>query len=71
MNLLYSIYLYYPSNCLAIGIPGANLVIDQVAGGVRLHPDTLRAFGTDRAPARWPWILAGAAGAAFLYLLFH
>ena len=44
----------------------------QVAGGgVRLHPDTLRAFGTDRAPSRWPWVLAGAAGAAFLYLLFH
>jgi ubiquinone biosynthesis protein len=40
-------------------------------GGVRLHPDTLRAFGTDRAPARWPWVLAGAAGAAFLYLLFR
>ncbi|MBI1246088.1 MAG: 2-polyprenylphenol 6-hydroxylase [Alphaproteobacteria bacterium] len=40
-------------------------------GGVRLHPDTLKAFGTDRAPARWPWVLAGAAGAAFLYLLFH
>jgi ubiquinone biosynthesis protein len=44
----------------------------QVAGGgVRLHPDTLRAFGTDRPPTRWPWIAAGAAGAAFLYLLFR
>ncbi len=44
----------------------------QVAGGgVRLHPDTLRAFGTDRQPARWPWIAAGAAGAAFLWLLFR
>ena len=40
-------------------------------GGVRLHPDTLRAFGSDRAPPRWPYIAAGAAGAALLYLLFR
>ncbi|MBI3507521.1 MAG: 2-polyprenylphenol 6-hydroxylase [Proteobacteria bacterium] len=40
-------------------------------GGVRLHPDTLRAFGSDRAPPRWPWVVAGAAGAALLYLLFR
>jgi ubiquinone biosynthesis protein len=44
----------------------------QIAGGgVRLHPDTLNAFGAGRAPARWPWVLAGAAGAAFVWLLLR
>ena len=32
----------------------------QIAGGgVRLHPDTLAAFGADRQPRRWPWLVAG------------
>jgi ubiquinone biosynthesis protein len=38
-------------------------------GGVRLHRDTLNAFGAGRAPQRWPWVLAGAAGATFIYMI--
>jgi ubiquinone biosynthesis protein len=34
----------------------------QIAGGgVRLHPDTLAAFGVNRQPWRWPWVVAGLA----------
>jgi ubiquinone biosynthesis protein len=34
----------------------------QIAGGgVRLHPDTLAAFGANRQPWRWPWVVAGLA----------
>jgi ubiquinone biosynthesis protein len=39
-------------------------------GGVRLHPDTLAAFGAGRRPSPWPWVFAGAAGAILIYLLF-
>ncbi|MFM7346799.1 MAG: 2-polyprenylphenol 6-hydroxylase, partial [Tagaea sp.] len=38
-------------------------------GGVRLHPDTLAAFGAGRRVSPWPWILAGATGAALIYLI--
>jgi ubiquinone biosynthesis protein len=38
-------------------------------GGVRLHPDTLAAFGAGRRTSPWAWALAGAAGAAIIYLI--
>ena len=39
-------------------------------GGVRLHPETLAAFGAGRRPSPWPWVLAGAVGATLIYLIF-
>jgi ubiquinone biosynthesis protein len=39
-------------------------------GGVRLHPDTLAAFGAGRRPSPWPWIAIGAAAAAIIILIF-
>jgi ubiquinone biosynthesis protein len=39
-------------------------------GGVRLHPDTLAAFGAGRRPSPWPWIAVGAAAMAIIILIF-
>jgi ubiquinone biosynthesis protein len=44
----------------------------QIAGGgVRLHPDTLAAFGANRQPARWPWLVAGLVSGAIFVRLFY
>lgn len=57
-------------------LPGLVANLDRAAaqiagGGVRLHPDTLAAFGAGRQAPHWPWLAAGLVAGALAVWLFH
>jgi ubiquinone biosynthesis protein len=57
-------------------LPGLVANLDRAAaqiagGGVRLHPDTLAAFGAGRQAPHWPWLVAGLVFGGLAVWLFH